>query len=307
MAIPLSEVYRNLSVLHAAGIGWPEALARATGRRDARWRAACDGLSRGASLSEALAGVVPPVDLAGVRAGEASGRLEENLRALSTRHEEADRRDRETAAAAWYPLVVAHVGALLLPLPDVVAGRTGHGLLWSAALLGPVYAFLGLRRLARRAVERPPEPGRAHGLLRPFLSKAAVLEADARALAALGWLHDAGVAHLEAVPLAAAAGAGGRIAADLVRAEAAVRDGRPLATAWRETPDEVRGSLVTGESTGRLAEACAHGARLLEETAALRRAKALALLKPVALLVIGAIVGARLVSFYASAYSLIGR
>ena len=112
---------------------------------------------------------------------------------------------------------------------------------------------------------------------------------------------------LETVPLAAGAGAGGRIAADLVRAEDVVRGGRPLATAWRETPDEVRGSLVTGESTGRLAEACAHGATLLEELAALRRAKALALLKPLAILVIGAIIGARVISFYAAAFSGIGR
>lgn len=307
MAIPLAEVYRSLSILHGAGIPWPESVARATELEDPRWQRAHDELSRGVAPSEALAEVLPPVDLAGVRAGEVSGRLEENLKALARRHEVADRRERETASAAWYPLIVAHLGALLLPLPDLVAGQPARGLRWSLAILLPVYAFLLARRLARRAAERPPAPGRRHGLLRLFLSKAAVLEADARSLTALGWLHDAGVPLLEAVPLAAGAGAGGRIAADLVTAEEAVRDGRPLATAWREAPDEVRGSLVTGESTGRLAEACAHGATLLEELAAFRRAKTLALLKPLAILVIGLIVGARVIAFYAAALSGIGR
>ena len=100
VAIPLAEVYRSLSILHGAGIGWPEAVDRATGRRDPRWRPALDALSLGAPLSEALAGVVPPIDLAGVRAGEISGRLEENLRALAKRHEDADRRDRRDLGGA---------------------------------------------------------------------------------------------------------------------------------------------------------------------------------------------------------------
>ncbi len=303
MALPLSEIYRNLAVLHGAGLPWPEAVERATGARSPRWDEVRDAVSSGTPLSDALVGVVPSLDLAGVRAGEASGRLEENLDALRTRHEREDRRRRETTAAVAYPVVLAHLGALLLPIPDLVAGRPLAGLCWSLALLVPTHALLLASRLARRAASRPRAPAEDGGLLRRFLTKAAVLEADARALEALGWLHDAGVPHLEAVPLAAAAGAGGRVARDLVRAEEAVRAGRPLATAWRDTPEEVRGSLVVGESTGRLGEACAHGAVLLEGLAALRRAKALALLKPLSMIGIGAIVGARLIAFYGAAFA----
>ena len=115
--------------------------------------------------------------------------------ALSTRHVEADRRARETAAAAWYPMVVAHLGALLLPLPDLLAGRPGRALLWALAILGPVYLFRLGQHLARRAAERSPSQGRRNGVMRLFLTKAAIEEADARALTALGWLHDAGVPH----------------------------------------------------------------------------------------------------------------
>ncbi len=302
MALPLAVVFKNLAHLNGAGIAWPEAIDTATGRDEPRWLAARDAIARGTPVSEALAPLLPPVDVAGLRAGETSGRMETVLQALARRHEDEDRHRKERRADLAYPVMLAHVSALLMMVPDLVGGRVGSAVLWAVAVLAPVYAFFAISRAVRRAAERadgskPPAFG---GL---FLTRAAVEDADARALYALGWLHDAGVAILESIPLARRAGAGGRVAEDLVSAEAGVREGRPLSGAWRKTPPAVASRLVNGEATGTLTAACLETARLMEEDAAARRKTHAAMLKPIAILVIGVVVGARLISFYSGLYS----
>jgi type II secretory pathway component PulF len=287
MSLPLSTVYRSLAAYHRAGVPWPEALESATDGE--AWRPAVEALRRGVAPAEALTPLVPPLDVAGLRAAETSGRMEEALASLASLHEEEDRRRRERRTALLYPLFLAHIGAVLLPVPDLVAGRVGRGLLWSLLVLVPVYAALLFGRLARRG-----------GVL---VTRAGVEEADARALRGLGWLHEAGVPFGTALPLAARAGAGGRVARDLDRAAQRVSDGLPIAGAWRETPPEVAAALTTGETTGTLADALERSASSLDESAVLRRRRLAAVLPPVVVLGVGLVVAWRVISFYAGYFS----
>jgi type IV pilus assembly protein PilC len=305
MAVSLAVVYRNLAALHRSGLSWPEAVASASGTGPA-WVEARASLARGEPVSRALAGAVPPLDVAALRAAEASGRFEEVLTALSARHEEETRRTRERRSTLAYPVVLAHLGAALLPVPDLVQGHGARGLLWALLILVPVYAWLAYSVAARRAVDRDPD-ALDRGFLARFKSRAFVEEADARALGALGWLHDAGVPFDEAVRLAARAGAGGRAARDLRDAEAGLRDGRPLSASWRAIPEEARLALTTGERTGSLSAACEAAAADLDERARARRRRFLALAPVGLLLAIGLVIAWRVIAYYAGVFELANR
>jgi type IV pilus assembly protein PilC len=306
MSLPPGVVYRNLAHLHGAGMAWPQALELAVGKgAPPAWTAACGALAAGATLPDALERLVPPIDVAVLRAGEASGRLEDALTGLAARHDEEERRERERKGEMAYPILVAHVAALVLPIPDLVAGRVGSAVLWALAVLVPLHTLLALQRAARRATARGDDLAE-RPLLRLVRGRAAVLEADARALGALGWMHEAGVPWTTSIPLAESSGAGGRAAHDLHDAEALVRAGRPLATAWRRVPPAIASGLVTGETSGRFGEACRHAAADLEGEARMRRARAAALMKPLLVLVLGAIVGLRVILFYSQMYSIVG-
>ena len=302
MALPLSVVYRSLAQLHQAGVGWPEALDAATTADAPRFAAARAGVAQGRPLADSLAPVLPPLDVAGLRAGEASGRLDDALTTLAERHEEERRRDLERRAALAYPLVVAHVAALLLPVPDLVAGRVGAALGWAALVLVPLHLLLWAGRAARRAAERDPAAARGLAALR---TPAAVEEADARGLTALAWLVDAGVPLLGALPLAARAGAGGRVAADCVAAASEVAAGRPIAPAFRRSPPEVTVPLATGEASGTLTDACRRAAQALADRALWRRRRFAAVLPVAVTVAIGVVVGARVISFYSQAFSFV--
>lgn len=301
---PLAVVFRSLSQLHGAGVAWPEALHGALGRREVPgatgdgWDGAISAVRAGSPLSVALSGLVPPVDRAGIRAAESSGRMEELLAGLAKRHEDVDRRRQAERGALAYPLLMAHIAAFLMMIPDLAQGRTGAAIRWALLILIPTHAFLWARRRLRRADE---SGATVTGWLGHFRTKALVDEADARSLASLGWLHEAGVPPLEALPLAAAAGSGGRVSADLVDAYNEVGAGRPIHGAWRRIPDDLRSALVTGETTGRLGEACERAARTLDESAAHRREVAFARMKPIVVLVLGVIIGYRVISFYSDA------
>ncbi|MFO0933077.1 MAG: type II secretion system F family protein [Planctomycetota bacterium] len=305
MGVRLDAFYRSLAHLEAAAIPWPRAVEMASGG-DPAWAPAVADLHAGRPLSEAFDGRVPALDLAGVRAAEVSGRLEATFLDLARRAEETVARERARKAAVAYPFAIAHFAAVLMPVPDLVTGAYGAALGWAALILGPLYGWLAYRRAATRAIDATPRGGRPPPWTAPLRTRAYVEEADARALRALGWLHDAGVPLLEAVPLAAHAGAGGRMADDLVDAWAAVHAGQPLATAWKRVPHELAATLATGEQTGRLAEACAHEAASLEGTAALRREKRTALMKPLAIVLVGLVIGARVISFYAGMFAQAG-
>jgi type II secretory pathway component PulF len=292
----LATFYRGLASLHRAGISWSEAL-KTTAEDDPALAPARAQVAAGKPLSEALGSLLPGLDVALIRAGETSGRLEQAFEALSQRHDDERRRRGQRRVALAYPLLLAHVGALLLPLPDLMRGRPGQAVLWLLLPLLPIYALLLLSRWKPKG--DGPLPHRF-----PWTNR--VEEEDARALDALGSLYDAGVPILEALPLARRAGPRGRAASDLARAEGRVKDGLDLAGAWHALPRTVTAGLATAEKAGSLGAECRAAAERLAFDVEIRRKKLTARLGPVLVLVLGGIIGARVLLFWASAYRAAG-
>jgi type IV pilus assembly protein PilC len=296
--------FRTLADLHRAGIPWPRAVESAGGD-DPRTAHAVSLLSRGAPVDQALAGWADPIDLAMIKAGGEGGTLEATLRSIAEGHEARHRETQRRLTSFAYPLFLAHVSAVLLPLPDLIQGRTGAALGWAAVVLVPLYGsilYLGwMRRRARvaRAAPRPPR------LARLFPSR--VEEADARALDALGRLYEAGVPLSEALPLAQAVGTGGRVAVDLETARDRVRQGLDLAGAWRTIPPELAARLASAEEAGMLGAAMQRVAGYLSAAAEERRKRVGATLPAAVVLLLGALIAWRVFSFYSGYYSSLPR
>jgi len=294
-------LYRSLASLHRAGVGWPQALASA-GAGHPRWRAAEEALQAGSSLAEALAPVVPSLDGALLRAGEASGTLEATLERIANRHEAEGRTAGQRRTALAYPVVVGHIAALLAGFPDAFHGAWGAALLWTGALLAPLYLLLWAtrpRRLQRGDRAHPgTQPPRAGVILRN-----AIEEADARALGAFADLFDAGLPLDETLDLAGRAGVGGRVAFDLYRARPRVRDGEALHTAWSAVPEDVAHELTVAEESGELGRVAHQIAARMQFGVEMRRKRFLALLPIVILLLDGAVVAYRVISFYTNLYA----
>ncbi len=150
------------------------------------------------------------------------------------------------------------------------------------------------------AGDPPPAPP----LVGPLANR--VEEADARALAALGRLYDAGLPMPEALDLAhrGRAGGGGRPSTWPTRA-AGWRGASDLAGAWRHLPAragapgsrsaEEAGSL--GDALGRVAEELRFGVADAAE------AHSAAILPVIVMLVVGGIIAWRVFAFYSAYYS----
>lgn len=307
MKTSYAPVLRSLAAMHRAGIPWPRALESAAGG-DLRFATAQQALERGEPLGQALATVVDPLDVALIEAGETDGSLELVLTQIAASHEEETNRLREEMTALAYPLLLAHLAALLMALPDLIQGNVGGALLWAFGVLIPTWGFLFWRRKqaersrAAPGTGDPPEPPPAAG---PWRNRVEV--ADARALDAMGRLYDAGVPVKESLDLAIAAGWGGRAAADLAEARRRVSRGQDLAGAWRHLPPDVATRLATAEEAGSLGEAFGRVAEQLRFDVRLRRKRMAALLPVIAMLAVGAFVAWRVFSFYGKLYSGLGR
>jgi type II secretory pathway component PulF len=294
--------YRSLASLHGAGVAWPMAVESASGG-DRRWARARDALMEGSSVAEAFRPVVDPLDLAILQAGERDGSLHRSLTTLADLHEARGRHRSLRRTAIVYPFFLAHLAAVLLPLPDVFAGRWLDGLGWSALVLLPVYAILLLYRVAERPRTAPEdvdsgEPPAPSPLRGPWRSS--VETADARAMEAFGHLLEAGVPLLDATRLAMRPGWGGRAARDLARVKRAAERGTPMGPCWQELPPELAQRLRSAEEAGDLGRACLDVARELRFRVETRQTRGMAVLPALLLLVVGGVIALRVLSFYAA-------
>ncbi|MDJ0973754.1 MAG: type II secretion system F family protein [Planctomycetota bacterium] len=293
--------FRSLAAYHRAGIGWPDAVSSAAGLRGGM-EGVADRLRGGTSLADALGSHVDPVDSALLRAGEASGNLELTLERIAQTKEETARETKERWAGLAYPIVLAHVGALLLPIPDVMQGNPGRALIWAALILVPVWAWiLGMRRLDAGRRKHAERPMRAWG---PFRST--VEEGDARCLRVFAACLEAGVPLLEGLRLAQQVAPGSRVGQDLARANVLAQGGSSLAEAWQDLPEEHADRLRTAERVGELGQAARRIADQLLLDVRLRRKKTQAVMPIAIILVIGAIIAWRVFSFYGGLYGKLG-
>lgn len=287
--------FRSLASLHRAGMPWPQALATAGGTNREAMRP-LESLRDGKTLAESLAPVVDPLDHAMLQAGESSGRLEATLERIATRHEQEARLRGERRTALMYPVVMGHAAAFLAGLPDLIAGKPGSALLWCLAILVPLWTALWFTR-PRRLTANPDHPG-AKPPVPNLMTRSVIEEADARALLALADGFESGVWLDETLTLAHRAGAGGRVAYDLYRLKPRVAEGKALSTGWSATPEPIARALTIGEDTGELGQAARQQAGELTFVVEQRRKRFASMLPFGIMIVVGAVVAWRVISFY---------
>lgn len=275
-------------------------------------------LTRGASFLEALAASglrLPDYARQLVEAGELSGQLPQALRRAVEQMEYDKRVAADMRAALTYPaiLVVAGVSAVLLvfvfvvpqfanllddaeDLPLLAAAVLRAGVWFNAnafAFAAAVaIAAVGLvAALRRRAIRRRALDALARlPLLRDWLS-----EADtAKWAAVMGAMLASRVELMDALALAARGVRVSARAERLARAVAEVRGGAALSAAL-----EGQGALTptgynlirVGEQSGKLAETMQSLAALYEENSARRMKRVLTFIEPLAVLLIGGVLG----------------
>lgn len=290
--------YRSLASMHRAGLDWGQALDSVDDGRKTL-RGARDRVRSGQSISEALGPHVDPLARALLRAGEASGHLEETLSQLAEEAEQRERTRKELQGATLYPLFLAHLGALLIAVPELIDGRVAMALLWALLLLVPTW---GLRLWMTRLLS-PAQPGEQTSRPRPprlrvgpFL--AGIELADARGLTALAACHDAGLPLTEALEHATEAATGGRAAVDLHAARVLVQQGHPIGPAFQHLPRQVAHALVIAEQTGDLGSAARQGASHLHFEASLRLKRFKAIFPVIVFLLVAAVFATRIFDFY---------
>ncbi len=155
------EFYRGLASLLRAGVVMSEALTmlRANGTLKQRLGDELQHtVSGGAPLSVAMADHpdhFPVEDVALVEAGETSGRLEQTLDRIAMLEEERRLNRSSFLTEAWYPILLVHLAAVMLPIGRrAAAGDLTFGNVLGDALLvlGPLYLiFFTVRSLNRNA------------------------------------------------------------------------------------------------------------------------------------------------------------
>lgn len=315
--------FHELATMLQSGV----ALAEAVGSQSrshhhprllAAFNAIGKGLRRGQSFSEALAATglpLPDYFMTLVRAGEQAGLLDQAL-ADGVRQLEYDHQVRnEIRQALTYPavLVTAGLGAVVMMFTFVVPRfssllKRGADLPWLAsAVLNTgmfareyiIWLVLGLAVAAAAAWRWSQQPGavaRIHDALEglPVIGAWRVESETASWSRILGTLLGNRVALLEALALAQSSIRSPRRRARLEDVTRAVRAGSPLADALEERAvlTSTGYNLVrVGERSGELPAMLRSLARLCNDAGRARMKQFLALLEPLAILVIGSMIG----------------
>jgi type II secretory pathway component PulF len=273
----------------------------------------------------------PPHVATVIAAGEASAQLPESLRALAE-HLAANEEIRKTAKRAMiYPLtVLVAVGALIaflvggvvpkfaeifaslhLELPWITRAliRTSELLhrLWPLAVAALATLAAVVLVAARDARLKTVRDGLLLGV--PVLGETLRCLATARFAAHARLLHEAGIPLLEALRTGAELMNNERLGRQLRQAREKVALGEPL---YRSLPPEhgfpafIVPALKAGETTGQLGLALKHIEDYAARRARERLAAALALLEPMLLAGLTAVVGIIALSFFLPLFSLLG-
>lgn len=273
----------------------------------------------------------PPHLAAVIAAGEASAQLPDSLRALADHLSSIDALQRTARRALIYPAIVltAVTGLILFLLGGVVPKfaeifESLHLDLpaitifliqasdfiraeWLGLLVGgaTVVLLLGLISSSRRGRQLRD----ALTLRLPVWGETIRCLTTARFAAHCRLLHEAGVPLLDALDTAADLVNHASLAAQLRSAREEVARGRPLYAALpakHDFPAFIIPALKAGETTGQLGTALQHIEVYASRRAAERLATALALLEPMLLAGLTAVVGAIALSFFLPLFSLLG-
>jgi general secretion pathway protein F len=332
----LAVVFRSISALAAAGVPLERAVAATEPlARGALGRALADARERlreGRSLAQALeasGGVVPPLVVGMLRAGERGSQLGRGLEQVAEQLErEAELAGRVRQALA-YPAVLAIVGAgsvglittsvvprfaeLLSDLGSELPASTRLLLAISTFLTGnAVVLTLALAALGVAALQWHARPAARLAVARLLLALP-VVGTVRRALATARWAQALAGMLATGMPLLAALDAAREAAGDpafgerLDRARERVAEGQGLAASLEREAALLPGALqlvIVGESSGQLAR-MAERAAGLAATEADRALKGLvSLLEPALVVVFGGLVAFVAAALLQAVYSL---
>lgn len=257
----------------------------------------------------------PPIYVALVRAGEASGELPRVLSALATYLERQAEVRRRTLAAMLYPAVVSMIGLLIvfallvyvvpqvtavfahsrqeLPFLTRILASVGNLALPAFALLVPL--SLGGIWLGRRLLHDMERRQRFHRVLLrlPLIGRLLRDAETARFAATLGILVGGGVPLLTALETGRSVMRLLPLQAAITGAMAAVAEGGAFARALANEklfPSLLVHLVAGGEKSGRLPEMLARAAELMQAEVDERLATLTALLEPLLIVLMGGIV-----------------
>src|SRR5271154_6469766 len=215
-----AEFYHQLAQLTSAGIGVLPALEQL--KRNPPGRAfrepiqlLLDGLAQGRTFSESLQQLgswLPEFDIALIKAGERSGRLDASFRLLADYYNDRARITKQVISQLFYPVGLIHFAALVFLVVLPFAASQFHAsliFLFGKALLvlSPLYLLTFFLIYATQGRHGEKWRARIESFTRliPILGTARRFLALARLAAALEALINAGVNIIEAWDLAAAA------------------------------------------------------------------------------------------------------
>ncbi len=264
-----AELYHQLAQLTSAGVGLIAGLKhieRAPPTRPMRWplRRILERLEAGETFSEALEATgkwMPAFDVALLRAGEQSGRLDACFRLLADYYLDRAQLARRVIGELVYPAFLLHFAVFILAAPQyVLTGNTTAYLASTFGVLIPIYVLVLITLYAGQARHGRTWRAIIEGITRfiPGVGKTRQCLALARLSAALEALISAGFPIFDGWELAAAASGSPAI-------ERAVRKWKPKLLAG-QTPAEVLKSspqfpelftnlYSSGEVSGKLDEA----------------------------------------------------
>ncbi|GAB4389220.1 MAG: type II secretion system inner membrane protein GspF [Thermodesulfovibrionales bacterium] len=309
----LPEITRQLSVLIRSGVPLVEALRALSEENRGYWKGILIGVRErvvsGASLSRAMEDygrVFPEFYRNMVHSGEASGTLDMVLVRLADFLEHQGNVREKVKGAMVYPVFMASVGIVVLSfiftfvVPKIVKifEDTEEALplmttalifvsnvfvhYWWALILAAVAALYGGRKLARKhraAVDRALLGLPFHGLYYSRFTRT------------LGFLLDGGLPMLRALELAGKSTGNAYLERKVREAEARVSEGARLSAALEGLPPVLLQLIATGEKSGKLAEVLNRAADAYDSEFDRKVQRALSLLEPSMILVMGLIVG----------------
>ncbi len=308
----LPALTRQLSVLLASGVPLVEALRALSKEARGDWRERLvdlrEKVAGGLSLSRALDAhekVFPEFYRNMVAAGEQSGTQDVVLDRLADFLESQESVRARVRTAMVYPLFMAGVGMVVLsflftfvvpkivrvfenyeaalPLPTVILIGISDFFVnywWALIILAGLLGYAGRRALEKH---RPAVDGL---LMRAFPSLFL-----ARFSRSLGFLLEGGLPMLRSLELAGKTTGNAWLNGVIRRAGVRVTEGARLSASLEGFPPVMLELVATGEKSGRLSEVLDKAANTYETDFDRKVQRALALLEPVMILLMGAVVG----------------
>jgi general secretion pathway protein F len=309
----LPDVTRQLSVLVRSGVPLVEALRALSEESKGYWKDTLvsirERVMSGASLSRAMEDyekTFPEFYRNMVQSGEASGTLEKVLERLSDFLEHQNAVREKVKAAMVYPVFMASVGIVVLSfiftfvVPKIVKiFEDSHNALplmthiliwvsnafvhyWWLLLAGAIGLLLGGRKLTERnralidsALVRLPFQGLYYS----------------RFTRTLGFLLDGGLPMLRALELAGKSTGNAYLQRKVKEAEMKVSEGARLSSSLEGLPPVLLQLIATGEKSGQLSDILARAADAYDTEFDRKVQKALSLLEPSMILLMGLVVG----------------